>query len=327
VALTDPLTFKGIANANHDQYNENLLWGLIDWLKWAGLNIGAYQNISIGQSSGILGGVYARLRPVKDPRYTDGRVWEGFKEDWVWETGIPFSPSPIIASGVNVDGAFYPTPSTGSDYEHYIDYTHGRVVFANTVSTSSVIKANFSYRTMSFTPAHTPFFRELMYESHRIDRNDYLQMGSGAWGQISNIRRSLPVIGVEIVPHRTYRPYQLGGGQWVEQSVVLHIMADNDFEKNQWIDILSMQNDKTVYLINRKRLKESGNYPYDLDYRGVPVNNPTQYPLLTQPTGDGGYRWTKGYISDAIGQSLDPINGWLYRGMVTFTTTIILPGI
>jgi len=267
------------------------------------------------------------LRPVKDPRYTDGQIWEGFKSDWVWESGITFSPTPIIASGVNVGGTFYATPSTGTDYEHYIDYPNGRVVFANTVSTSSRVEANFSYRIISFVPANKPFFQELMFESNRIERSTYLQMGSGDWGQLSDIRRSLPAIGVEVVPNRTFRPYQLGGGQWVDQDVALYIMTENNFDKNQWIDILSMQNDKSLYLINRKILKESGSYPYDLDYRGAPVDDPIQYPLLTQPTGDNGYRWTKGWISNAVGESMDPINGWLYRGVVSLTTTIILPAI
>ena len=330
MAIRDPLTFKGTSNINYDQYNENLLYSVIDWCKWASLQVGGYQNIQRTLSSGILGGDYSRLRPVKDPRYTDGQIWEGFKGDWVWESGVTFSPAPIIASGVNVGGTFYPTPSTSTAYEHYIDYPHGRIVFASTVATTSTIKANFAYRTMSFVQSNEPWFRELMFESHRIEKADYLQFGSGMWTQLSEIRRSMPAVGVELVPPRSYRPYQLGGGQWVDQAVNLYIMAENEFEKNQWMDILSMQNDKAMYLINRKLLKESGSYPYDLDYRGVPVSNPIQYPLLTQPSGHSvnpGYMWTKGWISDTTGNSLDDINGWLYRGTVSFTSTIILPAI
>ena len=327
MGLRDSLTFKGLTNVNYDQFNENLQWGLVSWLKWASLNIGAYQNIQRGQASGILGGDYARLRPVKDPRYTDGQIWEGFQGSWVWESGVSFSPEPIVASGVNVDGVFYPTPSTDTDYEHYIDYPNGRIVFTNTVSTSSTVEANFSYRTTSIVPASKPFFQELMFRSHKIERDDYLQFGSGMWGQLGEVRRSLPAIGVEIISRRSYRPYQLGGGQWVDQDVALYVMAENQFDKNQWVDILSMQNNKALYLVNKKILKESGNYPYDLDYRGVPIDDPIQYPLLTQPTGDNGYRWTKGWISNMEGESMDPIKGWLYRGVVSFTTTIILPAI
>ena len=35
------------------------------------------------------------MRPVIDPRFTNGQVWEAFKGNWVWETGFTYDVSPI----------------------------------------------------------------------------------------------------------------------------------------------------------------------------------------------------------------------------------------
>jgi hypothetical protein len=319
--------FKGVTNVRHDQFNQNLLYGLLAWMKWSAINAGAYQNVSYGGASGILGGDFSRLRMVTDPRYTNGQVWETFRSDLVWETGIGFTPAPQIMSGVYVNGSWHPTPSSGTDYEHYIDYPRGRVVFNTAIATTSTVHADYSYRTMSFIDSNTEWFKELLFNVNSIYRDDFLAQGSGQWDQLSDIRQQLPVCGIEIVDNREYTPYQLGGGQWVHQDILIYILTENKFDRDQWLDILSMQNDRTVYLLNRKIMKEDSRYPVDLDYRGMTVNSPIQYPQLVLPTGQDGFRWTNTLITDTRGQMIDTLNGWLYRGVVRMTCTVIRPDV
>jgi len=325
MALSDWGQFKGISNIEHDQYSQNLFWGLQQWLNWNGLYIGAFQNIDHTNASGILGGDFSQLRLVRDPRYTSGQVWETFRSDIVWETGVSFTPEPTKMSGVFVDNVWKETASETGAYTHYIDYHNGRVVFTSAISTSAVVKSDFAHRTMSFVDANEPWFQELLFESYRIERSDYLAAGSGQFDQLAEIKRQLPVCGLELANDRSQRPYQLGGGQWVDQDVLMYICTENKRERDQWLDALSMQNDRTIYLLNRKRMKEDAGYPHDLDFRGMTVANPTQYPEMVQPTGQGGFQWTNVDMMDTRGQVMETMNGWLYRAVIRTTFSIILP--
>lgn len=327
MALKDWEKFKGITNIRYDWYNQNLLYGILYWLRWSALQIGAFQNIDHSNASGVLGGDFSRLRLVNDPRYTSGQVWEGFRSDWVWESGIEFTQQPLCTSGVFVNGVFYPVSTTGV-YAHYIDFPHGRVIFNAAISTSgSVVQADFAHRTISFVRANEQWFQELLFDSYRIERSDFLGEGSGQWSQLAETRRSLPAVGVEIIQRPGFRPYQLGGGQWVDQDVLFYIVTSNESDRNQWADVLSMQNDRTVWLPNRKLMKENVNYPLDLDYRGALVVNPMQYPALIAPTGAGGFAWTNVLVHDMVADTMDVINGWLYRATVRGTFTAVLSNI
>jgi len=317
--------FKGVSNIEHDQYAQNLFWGMQQWLRWSSLQVGAFQNVDHTNASGILGGDFSRLRLVRDPRYTSGQVWETFRSDVVWETGVEFTPEPTKMSGVFVDDVWKGTASETGSYEHYIDYKHGRVVFTSAITTSAVVKSDFAHRTMSFVDANEPWFQELLFNSYSVQRADYLAAGSGQYDQLAETKRNLPVCGLELVARREYRPYQLGGGQWVDQDMLLYICTENQRERDQWLDLLTMQNDRTIYLMNRKVMKEDADYPHDLDFRGMTVDSPLQYPTMVQPTGQGGFRWTNIDIHDTTGEIIETVNGWLYRAVVRCSCTIILP--
>lgn len=318
--------FRGVTNIKHDQFNQNLLYGTLYFMRWAALQIGAFQNINHTNASGLAGGDYSRLRPTVDPRYSNGSVWETFRADLVWETGVYFNPQPTLMSGVFVNDVWKPTPSTDTAYEHYIDYPHGRVVFTTPIATTSVVKGDFAHRTATFVDAAAcPWFYDLMYEPYKVGRAEYLSAGSGSWAQLPEIRRQLPVIGIEVVDNRYQSPYALGGGQWTTQDVLMYIASDNKVDRDQWIDVLSMQNDRTIWLPNRKLMKENGNYPLDLDYKGMRVTNPMQYPQLIAPTGDGGFAWTTALVGHTRAQMMDTVNNWLFRAVVRSSFTVILP--
>jgi hypothetical protein len=148
---TDYTTFKGITRIHRDNLSNNLLWGTMDFLQWGFLQVGGFQNITVNPAiSGALGGDRFRLRPSNDPSYESGQVWEGFRNDWVWESGFSVdSISPIRVSGVWVDGSFY--GSGDATYSHYVDYPNGRVVFDTAVGTTSTVQASFTHRTVGIT--------------------------------------------------------------------------------------------------------------------------------------------------------------------------------
>jgi len=319
MALQDWEHFRGVSNIRRDNFTENLLFSLIDWMKWSTLQIGGFQNVQYLNASGIYGGDFSRLRLVSDPNYTDGQVWEGFQSDWVWETGIYYDVQPQFCSGVFVDGTFYPTATEVGDYAHSINFPMGRVVFDTAISTTSTVNANFSHRTVSYVRASEPWFRELLYDSYRIDRSDFLSEGSGQWDQLMSTKRHLPVVGVE-VGGRRFEPYEIGGSfSYVFQDITMYVLSENEDERNQIVDILSQQHDKTIWIYNRGLLKDQNKYPPDLDIYGSPVANPLQFPELVAPTGDGGYQYRKVVLGDVRVQVMDQIHDQLYRGLLRTT--------
>jgi hypothetical protein len=313
-----------ITNWHDDQYNENLFHGVIDWCTWSMLDIGGYQNVSVTGVSGMYGGNMANLRPVQDPNYVDGQVWEAIRSDWIWETGVPYSgPAPTVASGVYVNHTFVPvTVANTNPYSHYINFPLGRIVFNNAISLNSIVQADYSYRSVSFVEAKNDWFTQLLYGSFNAGRADFMSP-TGAYSHLAQARRQMPAVGVELVNRRGSQPYELGSlAQQVNQDLLLYVLAENDVDRNQIVDILVSQLDKDIWLIDRKAMKNAPGYPFTLDYRGSPVGSPNQmnYPQLIQAFPSP----SRSRIEHCTAQNMDTINGWLYRGVVRITFAAII---
>ena len=339
MAIEDHTQFKGITRIGRESVSTNLLNGVIDFFQWALLQIGGFQNIDI-TTVGVSGGNRHELFPVKDPNYTDGQVWAGFRSDWVWETGIPvdyIDQTPIRVSGVFVDGTFNTvTPykdrgvhsgSLGSA-AGYVDYPGGRVILDTAISTSSTVKCEFSHRFASVISADTPWYRELQFNSYAIEDDDY------GVDQLSEVRRHLPLIAVEVVPRRTFKGYQLGGGQWILQDVLFHILAENSLDRNQLVDVVSMQNDKTIWMPHYGLIQESSKFPLNLDFNGSPRPSSVMYPDLvgetadkTEPKPKGGFRHRKIFMTNTTVQEIGEINPRLFGAVVRTTFEIAEGGI
>ena len=132
-------SLKGVSNTNRPNVIENIRDNIITFLDWGLINAGGYFNVS-APSSGHYGGDAHVLRPVRDPRFTDGQVWEAYRSNFVWESGMGVG-TPVSISGVFVDDAFSPRNSG-----HYIDYVNGRVVFDTAQTVSSTVKLYYSYK-------------------------------------------------------------------------------------------------------------------------------------------------------------------------------------
>ena len=130
---------KGFTSVFQHTLNNDILDGLVEFFDWALLEKGNYYNVTLAEQAPN-GQDYSRLRSVQESRFTDGQAWEGFRSNWVWQTGVSFTPSPITSdnsgypgiSGVYVDDVFY-SHDTAGDYKHYVDYYNGRVVFDNPI--------------------------------------------------------------------------------------------------------------------------------------------------------------------------------------------------
>ena len=106
---------RGVFNTQDATLSNMLLENMITFYDWGFLDKGAFYNIDIPES-GLYGGDKHKLRPVEDPNYNDGQVWEAYRSNWVWETGVSIDTEPTRISGVFINSAFRATGNIQQPY-------------------------------------------------------------------------------------------------------------------------------------------------------------------------------------------------------------------
>lgn len=315
-------SFKGVGDISSPSINEVIRDNLISYIDWGFLESGAFININI-PASGTNN--IEKLRPVNDPRFTNGTVWEGQRKNWVWEDGLERPEQPISISGIWVNSTFLPSNSG-----YYIDYPNGRVVFNSPMPAASSVKVNHSVKWVSVLDANgLEDITQIQYRSFKYDSN--VPVNSGNWQRLADTRVQLPAVIVHIPYGKTYEGFQLGGSQWVRMQVLIDVISEDRTTSTRLASAISQQNDSTLYVYDSERLSEAGDYP--LDYRGAPQNNPLTYPELIAATGDGGYRYIdkvkdgKMFITDAEEQGTKKLNNNIWHTPVTMTVELVLNNI
>ena len=249
----------GFDTAQESSISNLLLDNFISFYDWGFLNKGGYYNNAI-PSSGMYRGDKTILKPVKDPNYEEGQVWQGYRPNWVWETGVSVG-TPINISGVFVSGVFRSTTNITQPY--HIDYSNGRVVFDSPIPLTTNVKLEYSNKWINVVSTRgIPWFRDIQQGVNRIsDQFDYY--ASGSWAKLGQTRVPLPTIAIQVPPINDTKPYQLGGGQWVYSNIVFHVIAENDWECQNLLDKIVYQNDKTITLYNSDQVVISGVAPLD----------------------------------------------------------------
>jgi hypothetical protein len=311
--------FKGIYNYNDVQITTSIENNMKYWLDWAFLDIGAWTNIhSTGYDATPVGNP-AQLSWVNDNAYTSGRVWQGIRKDWVWETGASWSGNyPISITGVTVSGV--PVSNTG----YYINYPEGKVIFTNPIKTTSTVLVDYSYRNVqTYIADDAPWYRELQFGSMDATNSQFLRdPKTGEWSVGSYNRIQLPAIVVQIVPRASSYPYEMGNGSLVlQQDIIFHVIAEQRRTRNNLISMLLLQNDRQIYLFDDNKIKQNKVFP--INYRGELVNG-LMYSNLVSETGYRSKlcRFTR--CSSVEGQML--YRG-LYDGIVRSTLELVFDDI
>ena len=305
--------FFGVSEVGNSQILEQLNTNVTAFLSWAFLNTGAFFNVS-HPSSGVYNNPFSTLRKCEDPNYLTGQVYETFRSNWVWESGLNYSSQPINISGVYVNNTFQPIGTTGV-LAYTLDYPKGRVVFNSPISSSAKVEIDYSYRYVNVYPTDNTSFRQLMFNSFRSDSPMYSQSGSGNWATSSQNRVQQPAIFVESVPRRVIIPKQLGGGQFVRQDLLFHIFCETPGERNNLVDILLLQKEHKIYLFDKNQVATSGAFPLKID--GSLNDNPLTYPDLVN-----NYTWRSAYFYEVTTQEITDYVPGLYRGIVRATLEI-----
>jgi len=195
------------------------------------------------------------------------------------------------------------------------------VVFDSAIPTTSDVQIEYSYRNVqTYIADQAPWWDELQYNSMRVDDSTFSQTSSGNWGILANHRVQMPAVVIEVVPRRTYQPYELGSSNsLITQDVLFHIIAESRWWRNQLVDIISLQKDKTLMLYDSDKLADANAFP--LDFRGMVVNTTNNYSGIVNNTD---YQYTTARITNMSIVEMESYNSRLYEGTVRASFEVIL---
>ncbi len=296
---------------------------------WGFLGLGGWVDVNI-PTSGAFGGNQHQLQPVFDPSYNDGQVWQTFRKDIVWETGVSFddyntNPDPIRITGFRVNSVSVASGDSSTGW--HINYPLGRVIFDTAISpTNDTVELDYSYRFIQIYRADdAPWWQELHYQSFRADDSQFSQFGTGDWSIGAQHRIQMPAIVIECVPRGSSRGFELGNGALVlEQDVLFYVLAENRFDRNNLLDTIRLQHDKTIWLFNSDSVAASTGFP--LDFRGMKTGD-NMYPDLVNVAQSGGFRWRQCRFADSVISEVESPNPNLFQGVCRVTTEVIFGNI
>ena len=149
------------------------------------------------------------------------------------------------------------------------------------------------------------------------------------WGEFKNAIYSdlpneysiqTPAIVIEPTDRSNLKPYQLGDRSFfVDQDILLYIFSDSAVERNNLVDKIRLQKEKTLLMYDINKVIKNGVYP--LDYGGQINNSGQCYPNLLQ---NPSYSYLKLFIKDVNLMGMESYSKKLFWCMLRLTTQTIL---
>lgn len=236
------------------------------WLNDLFLKDGFFIDVSTGETD-VYGRDISEMISTADPSYADGRVWQSAFKEWVHESGIiptePTQAPPLVASGVTVDGVFYPKDPAAVGFNpafsHALDYRNGRVIFDIPIVLTSAVQGEFSYKEItvdladSFENEEKEFFFETTYKDNPF------QTGVLTFPQENS--RTLPMVLIDVT-QLSYNAYELGNASNVADLQGSFIVwARDGYMRDQIEDLIGSQEHVVALGI------DFNTAPYPLDFR------------------------------------------------------------
>ena len=114
--------------------------------------------------------------------------------------------------------------------------------------------------------------------------------------------------------------------------MLFHVLAEEEYTRDKILDIVSLQNEKTLRVFDSDRIGRNNAYP--LDWKGSPKSGALRYPEMIAYSGVGGYGAIDiGIAYGALGlrdsriTAVDTLSPNLYHGVVRTSTEVIMPQI
>jgi len=286
---------KGFSSVFNTTITNEIADNLVEFFDWGLLNKGNFFNVNLNEDDSL-------LKVVENPNFVYGQVWRGNHPNWIWQSGVDFNgASPLLVTGIYVDDVFYPSNTTGT-YSHYIDYRNGCVIFNDAINSTSKVQVEHSYKWINVEYSESNYLRTITANPNEENFPELIA--------------KLPIIAIEPLADRKHSGYQLGGGQILKTTVLFHCIAENDTTGNILLDIVSFQNDKSIYFFNSTQIAQNGDFP--IDYRGMPIPGALNYKeLVTQ------YPSYLARFSNVSLTKSQTKNNSIFAGVVKFTVELV----
>lgn len=288
------------------------------FLDWGFLKIGGFVNITrpTANINNTVG--FHILKPQTDPAFggdISGKIWETVKKQWVSTDGIDYKEtSPIQISGIYINNTFIPGPTGTQNQPYSLNYNLGRITFTNPLPLNSSVQMDYSYKAIQTYKASdtTSNWKELQ-------RYTYLS-GDNNKDLTSNHRIQMPAIIVEIIPGNNYKPYELGSRTFLaSQDIMLHIFTENAIEKQNIVDIIKLQKDRTLLLYDLKKVVK--NKAYELNSNGSINENSINYENLLN---NSAYFWRYASVEDVKSIDNETVQNNLFYNTTRITVKTVL---
>lgn len=296
--------FKGPVTDWRDAVlTEQLETNIVSWVSHSLLEIGAYENIPRGGTD-PKGGDRSRLTAVADERVTTRTKWAANRGQWVWEeTG--YTPSPLVPSGVWVNGTFTPTGGFGP----YVDFARGQVVFSSGLPATTVVQTQYSPRLVQVRRTDEPWFQQFGFNSFFASGEAQTQHA------LTENRVQLPLVLVEPAFNGGFTPREIGGTAGVYQTdYLLHCMSEVPWDRNRLHDVLLAQADVRIPTFDVNVAEPP------LDRLGRPTPSSLSHPELCS-----AHPWRQARVEKVSSVSQETGSRSLWWGTVRWTVGVDLP--
>jgi len=314
----DP-SFMGVSTIGYPLIINELENNYKSFLEWGFLNLGAFTNVSIPTENISTFNLHV-LKPTTDENQTNKTVWQTPRKDWVYESGIDYNgTNPIDISGIYVNSTFYPAPTGNSTLGYTINYPEGKIIFNQSIPNTSDVQMEYSYKNIQvYKIDEFPYWKEIQYNSLE-NKTGFELNDKGDFSINSEHRVQLPAVIIETVARSNNRPYRLGDKSLIiEQDILLHVLSDNSFQKNNIVDIVRIQEDREIWLYNTKEIINSGIYPINYD-GSKNLTGQNYYNIVN----NDDYRWLKCRFSNIEISEINFVNTRMYGSIIRVTNEII----
>ncbi len=306
--MNPAFTLKGFETLNQIPHSMNLEQNIAAFFDYGCLLSSGSQHIYFN-STDYAGNQVGTLKPAPHKQYQMGRVWQGYRTNWAWESNSGINSVDI--SGVYINGTFV---TSGFN----VDYKHGQIVFDSPIGLSSLVKCSYSAKTIFWDVSTVPWFRELMAETYKYSNFDAHGIGSGIRNTITNRNVQLPAVIVEVTSENNFEPLMLGGGSWYNPRVNFYVFAENQQQKKLITDLICNQNMHSFIGTDFEQVRQNSAFPYN--QYGFLVSGAKELPEL-----QNSYPWNVKPITfeNKEGQDVKYVPN-VYRSVVTCTCNLIL---
>lgn len=226
--------------------SRNLLLNLQLLLNHMFLKDGHFTNVDKGDTVG--GTNVSQLVLDSAESGVDGvQFWQSPYQEWVWESGITMNDGPMIsgltpptrASGVYINGTFYAQGvSAVSGITFYIDYLNGRVGFAGTLPSDTVVEADYAYRHVRTDIANKHTVPEIQYYTDHELKDNPFSNNNISYPTGADRVGPIPAVFLELGDSDA-DAYELGNLSKIEdQLIYFHIYTQSDWERDSFADLI-----------------------------------------------------------------------------------------